>query len=338
MSQIINLSVYAIGGTALSTTRTQGFSDDRLFSLMSNPDSNINSGNGSYFIYYSPDGRAESYVVTNTLSAIQAASSGANITGTDSDTFGVDVDAADYFTIANNAGTAEFYNDASTTVLAPIRVSTIDSGKSGTAGGLDVFPSTASKGKIALLCADNTGDTTLTITNEAQSGAASFTIPDSGAGYFGVSTAALTLAEMDVLDGATAGTAVASKALVVDASKDLTGVNDLAIAGQFTGADKIIFSGIETIAAGGTSTALDLTKTLHSIDSDAGGDIFTLADGTIGQVMIITGLSATGTSTITPTNLSGGTSVTFNAAGDSVVLCFVDTSWYIIGGNSYTVV
>ena len=36
---------------------------------------------------------------------------------------------------------------------------------------------------------------------------------------------------------------------------------------------------------------------------------------------------------------TGGTNtLTFNAAGDSVVLCFVDTSWYIIGGNSYTVV
>lgn len=97
------------------------------------------------------------------------------------------------------------------------------------------------------------------------------------------------------------------------------------------------FSGIETIAGGGTTTALSLLKSLHSIDSDGGGDIFTLADGTIGQIMTITGLSATGTSTITPTHLSGGTSVTFNAAGDSVVLQFVDTSWYIIGGNSYTI-
>jgi hypothetical protein len=100
----------------------------------------------------------------------------------------------------------------------------------------------------------------------------------------------------------------------------------------------VIFAGIETIAAGGTTTALSLAKSLHSVDSDAGGDIFTLADGTIGQIMTITHLSATGTSTITPANLSGGTSVTFDAAGDSVVLQFVDTEWYILGGNSYTVI
>jgi hypothetical protein len=100
----------------------------------------------------------------------------------------------------------------------------------------------------------------------------------------------------------------------------------------------VIFSGIETIAAAGGSAALSLTKSLHSVDADAGGDIFTLANGTIGQVMTIAMKSSTGTATITPTNLAGGASVTFNAAGDTVILQFVDTEWYILGGNSYTVV
>lgn len=95
---------------------------------------------------------------------------------------------------------------------------------------------------------------------------------------------------------------------------------------------------IETIAAGGTTTALDSKKKLHSIDADAGGDIFTLVDGILGQVKTITCLSATGVCTITPDNLSGGTSVTLNAAGETVILQFVDTNWYIIGGNAYTVI
>ena len=100
----------------------------------------------------------------------------------------------------------------------------------------------------------------------------------------------------------------------------------------------IIFSGIETIAAGGTTTAADLTKSLHSVDADAGGDIVTLADGTIGQIMTFVCVSATGVLTLTPANLAGGTSVTFNAAGESVILQFVDTNWYILGGNAYTVI
>ena len=101
---------------------------------------------------------------------------------------------------------------------------------------------------------------------------------------------------------------------------------------------KFILASTETIAAGGTTTALSLVKTVHYIDADAGGDIFTLADGVAGQVMTILLTSSTGIATVTPANLAGGTSVTLNADGDSVVLQFQDTEWFILGGNSYAVI
>lgn len=121
-----------------------------------------------------------------------------------------------------------------------------------------------------------------------------------------------------------------------------TNLDNLELSGNLSSANvtassKVIFSGSETIAAGGTTTALDLTKTVHYVDADAGGDTFTLADGEEGQIMTIAMASATGTATITPANLRGGTSVTFNAAGDSVVLQFIASEWNIIGGNSYSV-
>lgn len=56
-----------------------------------------------------------------------------------------------------------------------------DAGASGTAGSVDVFPTTAAKGKIALVAADNTGDTTTTITNAAHAAARTLTIPEAGA-------------------------------------------------------------------------------------------------------------------------------------------------------------
>lgn len=56
-----------------------------------------------------------------------------------------------------------------------------DAGASGTAGSVDIFPSTASKGKVALTAADSAGDTTTTIVNASQSGARTYTIPDAGA-------------------------------------------------------------------------------------------------------------------------------------------------------------
>jgi len=104
-------------------------------------------------------------------------------------------------------------------------------------------------------------------------------------------------------------------------------------------AAQVIFTGTATIAAGGTTTALDLTKTCHNIDADAGGDTFTLADGIAGQTMFIIMKTATGVATITPATKTGFTSVTFNAAGDSVILQYFTTlGWIIMGGNSYTVV
>lgn len=129
-----------------------------------------------------------------------------------------------------------------------------------------------------------------------------------------------------------AGNAQGTAALTVTAG-------DLVLtAGNATVGGKFILSGTETIAAGGTSTALALTKSVHYIDADAGGDTFTLADGVAGQIMTILLTSSTGVATITPTNLAGGTSVTLNADGDSVVLQFMDTEWFILGGNSYAVV
>jgi len=101
----------------------------------------------------------------------------------------------------------------------------------------------------------------------------------------------------------------------------------------------VIYWGTETIAAGWTTTALDLTKTVHDIDSDAGGDIFTLANGTVWQIQICVLKSATWVATITPATFLGWTSVTLNAAWDTVMFVYQATlGWSIIGGNSYAVV
>lgn len=56
-----------------------------------------------------------------------------------------------------------------------------DAGSSGVAGSVDVFPTTASKGKLSITAADSAGDTTTTIVNASQAGAVTYTIPDFGA-------------------------------------------------------------------------------------------------------------------------------------------------------------
>jgi len=93
----------------------------------------------------------------------------------------------------------------------------------------EVFVSSAPttlSGEFIFKASDSAGDTVTTLTNASHGQATVVTVPDMGlaTSYVVQSTAAITAVEADVLDGATAGTAVASKALVVDASKDLTGM------------------------------------------------------------------------------------------------------------------
>lgn len=83
-----------------------------------------------------------------------------------------------------------------------IDVTNLDAGASGTAGTVDVFPSTASKGKLIISANDNTGDTNVIITNAEHGQATTVTIPDSGlpTSYVAQSTNALEVDELDQLD------------------------------------------------------------------------------------------------------------------------------------------
>lgn len=74
--------------------------------------------------------------------------------------------------------------------LRNVSVTNLDAGASGTAGTVDVFPSTASKGKLAITAAANAGDTTNTLVNASQTTTATWTIPDTNGNASFVMTAA----------------------------------------------------------------------------------------------------------------------------------------------------
>jgi hypothetical protein len=116
-------------------------------------------------------------------------------------------------------------------------VTNLDAGASGTAGTVDVFPTTAAKGKIAIVAADSTGDTTTTITNAAQSAAATMTIPDTnGSASFVMTAAAQTIAGaktfsimpiIPVQTVAATGTVAADAAQLVNGFNLVTGADDV---------------------------------------------------------------------------------------------------------------
>lgn len=68
-----------------------------------------------------------------------------------------------------------------------------------------------------------------------------------------------------------------------------------------------------------------------------GANAGTLADGSVkGQLKKIQMIVDAGDGTLTPTHLSGGTTITFADAGDFVVLCFDGTDWVMIESGNDT--
>lgn len=101
---------------------------------------------------------------------------------------------------------ADIENLADTIVVAgeagaTIATTDLDCGASGTAGTLDIFPSTASKGKLAVSVTDQTGNTTVGLVVGAMADARTITLRDPGA-------AASILTTTDATAAATAATAV----------------------------------------------------------------------------------------------------------------------------------
>lgn len=89
---------------------------------------------------------------------------------------------------------------------ATIATTDLDAGASGTAGSIDIFPTTASKGRTKLTATDNTGDTVTTITNAAQATTRTYTIPDALASCNFLLGTQGAVARTATADGTTTGT------------------------------------------------------------------------------------------------------------------------------------
>lgn len=148
-------------------------------------------------------------------------------------------------------------------------------------------------------------------------------VADTGAVEFGADDAGVDV----VFYGDTA-----SQSLTWDQSADdliMTSAVRIVGAGS-TVAPVIPIAAQQTLAAGGG--AVTITEYYTAGASDAGGDAWTLVDGAqVGQlkkIQLIT--DGGGDATLTPTNLSGGTTITFADAGDYAILCWDGSNWVAI--------
>lgn len=89
-----------------------------------------------------------------------------------------------------------------------------------------------------------------------------------------------------------------------------------------------------TVQALSGAGAVNITSLATAFTSTGAGNALTLADGAQGQLKtIIYVAEAAGgdTGVLTPSNLGSGTTITFNAVGDSVTLQFAGTDWWVVG-------
>jgi hypothetical protein len=82
--------------------------------------------------------------------------------------------------------------------------------------------------------------------------------------------------------------------------------------------------------------AVDITSQITHV-ATTGANALTLADGVNGQTKVITMTVDAGDGTLTPSNLAGGSTITFNDVGDTVHLLFTNSNWIITGNHGSTV-
>ena len=96
----------------------------------------------------------------------------------------------------------------------------------------------------------------------------------------------------------------------------------------------------DTVQVVDTGTeAVNVTSSISHIDTATVGGTHAgaLADGTNGQIKIITMIADGGNSVVTPANANGFSTVTFADVGDTATLIFTGNKWNIISSHSVTV-
>jgi len=131
------------------------------------------------------------------------------------------------------------------------------------------------------------------------------------------------------------GTTITSVALSGDATMANTGAVTVASSAAGFSVGTTFTTGSTTTSSGGGAVAI--TGMIHEITTTGTGDALTLADGAEGQhlnVVYVAEGAGGDTAVLTPTNLGCGTTLTFNAVGDSAMLLFTAGAWQCMGGTA----
>ncbi len=98
-----------------------------------------------------------------------------------------------------------------------------------------------------------------------------------------------------------------------------------AVTGNVTGD---IFASVQSLSGAG---AVNVTDMFTSLTTTGAAQALTLANGTAGQIKIISHVVDGGSAVLTPTTKIGFTTITFTNVGDSATLIYTAAGWAIIG-------
>ena len=120
-------------------------------------------------------------------------------------------------------------------------------------------------------------------------------------------------------------------------SADSSRVNineDVTVTGVLTASGTI--HGVQNLTGSGSTEVINLTDTVTCLTT-TGAQNFSLANGTEGQIKIISMKVDGGDATVTPATFVNGTSITFDSVNDTMTLLYQSTGWIVLAQQNTTV-
>ena len=95
--------------------------------------------------------------------------------------------------------------------------------------------------------------------------------------------------------------------------------------------------GVQTLTGSGSTEVVNLTDTVTLLVTTGGSQAFSLANGTEGQLKIISMKTDGGSGIVTPASFVNGSSITFDDVEDTIVLMYQSTGWVVLARQNSTV-
>ncbi len=94
-----------------------------------------------------------------------------------------------------------------------------------------------------------------------------------------------------------------------------------------------VILGTQSLSGAG---AVDVTNAFTQLTTTGSAQALTLANGTVGEIKIISHVVDGGSAVLTPTTKVGFSTITFTNAGDSAMLVYTSAGWDIVALNGAT--